>query len=136
MVAKRFSDPKQVLIFNGQRVLVAIARSALAASQLTGCKVQSVVRTCQGSYVSSGGWYFRYVPDDIDVTLEDLNTLKLQEYDELCEVEREYHSPQQMSRNLQIARGEELAPLKKKSIKKTKSKRKRKTYESTDSKQI
>lgn len=65
--------------------------------------------------------YFRYLQDDIEVTFDDLGTLRLEEYDQLCGVERQLYRTKEMSR---------------KGIKyKRKSKNKR-SYESTDCKQI
>lgn len=42
--------------------------------------------------------YFRYLQDDIEVTFEDLGTLRLEEYDQLCGVKRQLYKTKNMSR--------------------------------------
>lgn len=48
--------------------------------------------------MSSQGFYFRHLPDDIEVTLEDLGKLKIDEYDKLCGVKRKLYPNRSMSR--------------------------------------
>lgn len=132
MTSERFGNPRHVLVFNGQRKLIAIARSSVAIQALTGHTAAAIRKACSGEHVSSKGFYFRYIHEDVIVTLDDLNTLDLQEYDDLCEVTRDYYTVRQMSRRLQTARGEELAPLKRKRKSKRKRKKKQKPHESSN----
>ena len=113
MGAHWLRDPKRVLIFNGNRTLIGIVRSVMAASQLTGCNLQSIANVCSGRYISSSGLYFRHIDESIEIELDDLDTLKIQDYDELCGVKREYHTVSQMYRNRQKALTGRLPSMKK-----------------------
>lgn len=94
-----FKKPKQVLVFNGARILIAMARSLHCLSELTGANLQSISFACTGLYVSANGLYFRHLHPDVLVDASDLNVLKLQEYDKLCgEEDRRYHSVREMAR--------------------------------------
>lgn len=107
----QFQRPKKVLIFNSSRVLVAIVRSLHSASELTGGNLQSISFTCTGRYVSAGGYYYRHIHPDVEVTTEDLDELKLPDYDKLCGEKRRYHSSREMNRR------HKLEALKKKAVK-------------------
>ncbi|MBF0648573.1 hypothetical protein IR083_07060 [Dysgonomonas sp. GY75] len=43
------------------------------------------------------GYYFRHVSPDILIELEDLNNLKLEEYDKMCGEKRNYHPSRQVA---------------------------------------
>lgn len=85
-----FRQPKQVLVFNHTRILVAVVRSMQSAADLTRSSIKAVSRTCQGNYVSTAGLYFRRLHPDIIVDTSDLDTLHLEEYDALCGERRRY----------------------------------------------
>lgn len=89
---------KPVLIFNGACKLIAIARSARAANELMRGSEQGISFACSGRYISSNGFYFRHIPPDIDITLEDVGTLDLRDFDELCGVKREYYTTHELSK--------------------------------------
>lgn len=97
-----FKKPKQVLIFNGARTLIAVARSLNCVSYLSGANLQAISLACTGSYVSAYGLYFRHVNSDILLEFSDLDDLKLQQYDDLCGIERKYHSQQEMTRRKKL----------------------------------
>lgn len=42
--------------------------------------------------------YYRTLPDDIEITLDDLGVLRLEEYDQLCGVERKIYETKNMTR--------------------------------------
>lgn len=48
--------------------------------------------------MSSRGYYFRNLDPSIEITWEDLGILKLEEYDELCGVNRKLYLTSAMSR--------------------------------------
>ena len=77
----RFKKPLRVLAFNGSLKLVAIFQSYSAAEKITGSKHQVLLRCCNGQMISSNGLYFREVPEDTIIDIDDLNTLTLLEFD-------------------------------------------------------
>ena len=98
-MSKTFNGPKNVLVFNGTRVLIAIVRSLHSAAQLSGGNLQAISFCCNGKYISTGGFYFRHLQANIEIEMSDLNNLKLDEYDRLCgECGRRYHLKKDMAR--------------------------------------
>lgn len=85
-----FRQPKQVLVFNHTRILVAAVRSMQTAADLTRASVKAVSLACRGNYVGTAGLYFRRLHPDILVETSDLDTLHLEEYDALCGEKRRY----------------------------------------------
>lgn len=96
-----FLPSKQVLIFNGAYILVAIARSLHSAAEFSGINLQAISYACTGKYVATGGFYFRHVHPDVEIELSDIDTLKLQEYDHLCGVTRRYFTTREMAHKRQ-----------------------------------
>lgn len=91
-----FKSPKQVLVFNGAYVLIAIVRSLHSASELSGTNLQAISFSCTGKYVATGGYYFRHC-GAADVPSSDVGKLKLQDFDRLCGVTRRYYSIRTMA---------------------------------------
>jgi hypothetical protein len=89
---------KRVLIFNPSKRLIAIVGSARAAAKMLGINIQPIHYACTGKCISSNGFYFRHLSDDIEITLEDLGVLKVDEYDQLCGIERRVFKNRSMSR--------------------------------------
>lgn len=87
-----FLEPKQVLIFNNAKVLVGIVRSLHSAADLTLCNLQAISFCCTGKYIMTGGFYFRHINPKILIEIEDLDNLKLEEYDKMCGEKRKYYS--------------------------------------------
>ncbi len=87
-----FRKPCKVLVFNGERTLIAIARSLHCAADFGQLNLQALSFCCTGKYRSSGAFYFRYLHPDVLVDLDDLDNLTVEEYDKLCGVKREYYS--------------------------------------------
>ena len=85
-----FLPSKQLLVFNGAYVLIAVVRSLHSAADFSGINLQSISFSCTGKYVATGGFYFRHAHPDVQIDLSDLDNLTLQEYDRLCGVERRY----------------------------------------------
>lgn len=98
----QFQRPKKVLVFNSSKVLIAIVKSLHSAHDLTGSNLQSISFSCTGRYVSAGGYYYRHIHPDVEVTIADLDKLKLQEYDKLCGEKRRYHSLREMTRRQKL----------------------------------
>ncbi len=97
MRKSKFKQPKNVLVFNGARVLVAIFRSLQSVTQLSGANLQSISFCCTGKYISAGGYYYRHINPNVIIDLTDLDNLKLEEYDKLCGEERRYHTVRDMA---------------------------------------
>ncbi|MDR2890569.1 MAG: hypothetical protein LBV18_03060 [Alistipes sp.] len=95
-----FQEPKIVLVFNNNRVLVAMHKSLNFASLAMRIPAQSISLCCLGDHISCYGYYFRhYEHDQVRIEpLEDLGTLRIEEYDGMCNVVRRYHEPREMSR--------------------------------------
>lgn len=98
-----FHQPKPVLIFNGAYILVGITRSIRSASEISGGNAQAISFACTGKYISANNFYFRHVHPDIEIEMADLDTLKLQDYDKMCNIERRYHSVREMARRRRVS---------------------------------
>ena len=92
-----YKAPNIVLVFNKSRVLVAIFRSLHCAAELVHGNLQSMSNCCIGKYINSGGLYYRYLHPNVLIDLDDLDNLKLEEYDKLCGVKRKYISRREMN---------------------------------------
>lgn len=90
-------NAKQVLVFNGAQTLVGIARSVRSAYELTNGNLQAISFACTGRLISTGGFYFRHVHPNIEIEMSDIGTLKLQDYDKMCNEKRKYHSVRDMA---------------------------------------
>ncbi len=98
-----YNAPNVVLVFNKSRVLVSIFRSLHCAADLIHGNLQCISDCCNGKNVSSGGLYYRKLHPNVLIDLDDLDNLKLEEYDRLCGVKREYFSRRDMYRRRQKA---------------------------------
>ncbi len=104
-----FHKSKPVLVFSGSQILVSLMCSVRGASQITRVRAQAISFACNGKQISAGEYFFRHLNDEIEIEREDYGSLKLKEYDELCQVERKYHTPQAMLKrksNLNPVNGE------------------------------
>lgn len=90
--------PTRILVFNPLKRLVGIFQSSFAAAKAFKIRPQSIHYASTGVCMSCNDLYFRHLKDDIEVTLEDLGTLRLEEYDKLCGVERRYYETRRMDR--------------------------------------
>ncbi len=77
---------------------MAIFHSTLATAKAFNTHSQSIHYACTGRCISCQGMYFRHLQDDIEVTFDDLGALRLEEYDQLCGVERKIYETKNMSR--------------------------------------
>ena len=97
MAKSNFKEPKLVLVFNGAKVLIGITRSMHSAAQMTGISLQAIAFCCSGKYIATSGLYFRNVHPDIEIEVSDLDRLRLDEYDEMCNVKRKYYTVRMMA---------------------------------------
>lgn len=91
-----FRHPKQVLLFGHTRILVAIFKSMQSCAEITGTSVKTVSRACKGEYAQAAGFYFRRLHPDVEIEMADLDTLRLEEYDQLCGEVRRYLPKEQV----------------------------------------
>ena len=103
MRKSNFKAPTIVLIFNSARVLVAIMRSVHCVAELTHNNLQSISHCCTGRYTHSRGYYFRHLHPDVLIDLDDLDNLRLEEYDKLCGTKRKYLPVRVMAHHRQKA---------------------------------
>ncbi len=94
----KFSEARRVLVFNSAKRLVAICQSVNATAEMFSVTTQAIFYSCSGQSISCKNYYFRHLEDDIEVSLDDLGTLNVQEYDRLCGVERKVYPNSKMSR--------------------------------------
>lgn len=91
---------RKVLVFNPLKRLIGIFQSVTAAATAFGTSIPSVHDACTGKNISCCDLYFRQLDDEkveIDM-LEDLGTLRLEEYDKLVGIKRKYYPNKYMSR--------------------------------------
>ena len=100
----KLKPAKQVLIFNSTKTLIAIARSVRSACEITNGNLQSISFACTGRLIASDGLYFRHLDDRIEISMEDLGSLQLTDYDKLCGSERKYHTMHEMAKRKQAKR--------------------------------
>lgn len=93
------NNSKRVLIFNPLKRLVNVAQSAFAIAKANDWSVSSIRAACSGAMISYRKLYFRYLDDNIEISMEDLGTLTLEDYDKLCGIERKMYKDKTMSRN-------------------------------------
>lgn len=97
MRRSKFRRLNKVLVFNGARVLVAVIRSLCSAAELTHNRASAVYNCCTGKAARSGLYYYRQLHPDVLIEMDDLDSLTLDEYDNLCGVERKYLSTRRMA---------------------------------------
>ena len=98
MRRSNFKEPKNVLVFNGARILIAIVRSLHSAAEFSTCNLQAISFSCTGKYISTGGFYFRHFHPEIEIEIQGLDNLKLEEFDIMCGQKRRYHSVRDMAK--------------------------------------
>lgn len=97
-MSKISSNPSRILVFNPLKRLTSISNSVLSTAKDFNTLPQSIHYACTGRCISCQGRYFRYLQDDIEVTIEDLGVLKLEAYDKLCGIERKVYRTKRMDR--------------------------------------
>ena len=100
-----FQEPKIVLVFNSQRVLISMHKSLNLASQTMNIPAQSISLCCLGHHISCYGYYFRhYEPQMVEVVPHvDMGNLRLEQFDRMSNLVRRYHDPKEITRRGQSA---------------------------------
>ena len=97
MRRSKFRRPNKVLVFNGARVLVAVIRSLCSTAELTHNRATAVHNCCTGKTARSGLYYYRQRHPDVLIDMDDLDSLTLEEYDNLCGIECKYISTRRIA---------------------------------------
>lgn len=92
------SEPCRILVFNPLKRLIGIFQSSTAAAKAFNTRSQSIHYACTGRCISCQNMYFRHLQDNIEVTFDDLGVLRLEEYDDLCGVDRKVYRTKKMDR--------------------------------------
>lgn len=98
-IEERFRSPLRVLAFDSSLRLIGIFQSYNATEKITGIKHQVLLRCCNGKMISSKGFYFRELPNDTVVDIDDLNTLTLLEFDKEMGYDRHIYATRNMKRD-------------------------------------
>lgn len=81
-VAAKFDNPKCILAFNKYKRFVALFGSYNECERLTGIKHQMIRNVCKGKTITTNGFYFRELSDEVNIEDTDLYNLTLLEYDQ------------------------------------------------------
>ncbi len=87
-----------VLVFNPFKRLVGYFHSMTAVASAFKTSNSAIHQACVGPCISSCGLYFRFLSKDFEIEDSDYGTLRLEEYDEMCGVERKYYPTTSMTR--------------------------------------
>lgn len=98
MTQRNWGAAKPVLIFNRRKILTLIASSVTESAKISGLKPGNISKVCNGHLMSNGMYYFRYIDSNIELELTDIGTLKLEEYDKMCGVQRQVYATAKMNR--------------------------------------
>ena len=75
----------QILIFNAERELVAIARSVRSAAELTKVDENEIKLCCENRQNLTEQYYFRYNTEPTIAGDDAFDKLTIDEYDKLCD---------------------------------------------------
>lgn len=92
------SEKNTILIFEPNFNLIAIVFNPYQAAKLTGSYPPAVHMAIGGKLKTTNNLYFRSIPSNIEIDIPDLYSLKLQEFDKMCGVERSYVDPELLSK--------------------------------------
>jgi len=90
MTGLNLPESKIVLAFNPARILVGVFKSVRAAAELTASMPQGISNTCNGKVYTAAGFYWRHMHPDVEIETSDIGVLRIEEYDKLCGIDREY----------------------------------------------
>lgn len=74
-------DNKVTLVFSNKGLLIALCYSANQLQNMMQLAQDNISKVCNGQTETLRGFYFRYSSPLYNVSLEDIGTLKLEEYD-------------------------------------------------------
>lgn len=98
----------KVVAFDGQYRLCAVFRSINEASSLTGALRQSLIKAAYGEIISVNKRYWRAVPKDVEIEYDDLGSLSLFDFDDMCGVDRKIYATRDMRKGSAMLESEYL----------------------------
>ena len=98
-MAGKYGDAVKILAFDNMLKLRAMFQSYSAVEKITGKSRQSIQKCCKGNMVSCLGYYWREVPEDIIIDMdEDLGKLSLIDFDEFSGNDRIIYATSKMKK--------------------------------------
>jgi hypothetical protein len=97
--AARFSNPTKILAFDKHLKLAAIYNSYSAASRMMHRSHQLLQKCCSGKIIASDEFYYRELPGEFIVDVDDLNRLTLIEFDTEMGRDWNIYATQSMNRS-------------------------------------
>lgn len=88
----------RVLIFNPLKRLVGIYSSLTSTALIHKASNSAIHQACIGPSISCKGFYFRFLSPEIEIEPSDYGKLRLEDYDKMCGVERQYYPTAKMCR--------------------------------------
>lgn len=86
----KLPEAKRVFAFNAARILIGAFRSIRAAAEVSLGQAQGISNSANAHAITSLGYYWRHEHSDVEVEISDIGVLTLEEFDELCQIKREY----------------------------------------------
>lgn len=98
MMKREWRKARPVLVFNKKKILTLVASSVNEAAKFSHLQPGNISKVCTGTLMSIGMYYFRYIDQEIEIDMSDIGSLKLEEYDKLCGVDRPVYATMKMNR--------------------------------------
>ena len=98
MMRKTYHEARPVLVFDKGKILISLAPSLNIAAKMLALRPGNISKVCSGQLISLGGYYFRYIDDNVELEIADFGILPLEEYDKHCGVERIVYATSKMNR--------------------------------------
>lgn len=102
MKNSKLRSPKVLLKFNEYGVLSSLYYSIRSAAKDSDSNAQAISFACTGKYISAGAHYYRHLHPNVEIESSDLGSLKVKEYDDMCNEVRRYHPISEMVRQRHI----------------------------------
>lgn len=94
--SRNYNLSKKILVFNPEKRLIIIGKSTQSIARALNLRPQSISFAATGKMISTGGYYFRYIPEAIEIEISDIGELNLLDFDQLCGIERKVFKTRKM----------------------------------------
>lgn len=99
MTPGQTKEARRILVFNPLKKFIAVFSSQLQAARILGVRTPTIKAACDGNAISTCNLYLRWWDPKIEIDVaEELGTLTLKEYDQLCGVQRRTYKNGRMNR--------------------------------------
>ena len=82
---------KRLVAFNASMTLSAIFQSMVHVRNMSGKSHHTVMYAASGEQITALGYYWRFVPENVIVDLDDLGKLHMLDFDRECGINRLVH---------------------------------------------